>query len=433
MPDDIPPSDLSLPDAGADGGGKLIENIMHFGRTLRAAGLPVGPGKVLDAVEAVRVAGIANRRDFYWTLHAVFVNRRDQREIFDQAFHVFWRNPRLLERMMQMIVPEFRGDPEEKKEKGEEMNRRLAEALKSENAAAETQEPEEEEIELDAAMTWSDRELLREMDFEKMTAEEILRAKQAIRDMRLPIAEIKTRRFRPAPHGRRLDLRRTMSATMRSGGDEIDLQRRKQRTRRPPLVVLCDISGSMSRYSRMLLHFMHAITNDRDRVHTFLFGTRLTNVTRYLRHKDVDEALVQVGDVVNDWSGGTRIGHCLHEFNRFWGRRVLTQGAIVVLITDGLDREVGAGLNKEMERLHKSCRRLIWLNPLLRYDGFAPKSQGVRAILPHVDDFRPVHSLDSLEQLAEAIGRPSFRRREGMDDWLAELRRVEEEARQAQN
>lgn len=426
------PPDLSLPDAEA--GGKLVENLMHFGRTLRAAGLPVGPGKVLDAVEAVRVAGIVNRRDFYWTLHAVFVNRRDQREIFDQAFHVFWRNPRLLERMMQMIVPEFRGDPDEDREKGEEMNRRLAEALKSETPAdGEARDSEEQEIELDAAMTWSDRELLREMDFEKMSAEEILRAKQVIRDMRLPIAEIKTRRFRPAPHGRRLDLRRTMSATMRSGGDEIDLQRRKRRTRRPPLVVLCDISGSMSRYSRMLLHFMHAITNDRDRVHTFLFGTRLTNVTRYLRHTDVDEALVQVGDVVNDWSGGTRIGHCLHEFNRYWGRRVLTQGAIVVLITDGLDREVGAGLNKEMERLHKSCRRLIWLNPLLRYDGFAPKSQGVRAILPHVDDFRPVHSLDSLEQLADAIGRPAYRRRESMDDWLSALRRVEDEARQEQN
>ncbi|WPZ32819.1 VWA domain-containing protein [Thalassobaculum sp. OXR-137] len=434
MPDDLSPPDYSLPDAGAEGGGKLIQNIMHFGRTLRAAGLPVGPGKVLDAVEAVRVAGITNRRDFYWTLHAVFVNRRDQREIFDQAFHVFWRNPRLLERMLQMILPEFRGDADEDKEKGQEMNRRLAEALKSENPGnADPQEPEEEEIELDAAMTWSDRELLREMDFEKMTAEEILRAKQVIRDMRLPIAEIKTRRFRPSPHGLRLDLRRTMSATMRSGGDEIALQRRKQRTRRPPLVVLCDISGSMSRYSRMLLHFMHAITNDRDRVHTFLFGTRLTNVTRYLKHTDVDEALVQVGDVVNDWSGGTRIGHCLHEFNRFWGRRVLTQGAIVVLITDGLDREVGAGLAGEMDRLHKSCRRLIWLNPLLRYDGFAPKSQGVRAILPHVDDFRPVHSLDSLEQLAEAIGRPSLRRREGMDDWLANLRRVEEEVRQSQS
>lgn len=431
MPDDLTPPDYSLPDTDGEGGGKLIQNIMYFGRTLRAAGLPVGPGKVLDAVEAVQAAGITNRRDFYWTLHAVFVNRRDQREIFDQAFHVFWRNPRLLERMLQMILPEFRGEADEDKEKGQEMNRRLAEALKAENpGAGDPQVPEEEEIELDAAMTWSDRELLREMDFEKMTAEEILRAKQVIRDMRLPIAEIKTRRFRPSPHGARLDLRRTMSATMRSGGDEIALQRRKQRTRRPPLVVLCDISGSMSRYSRMLLHFMHAITNDRDRVHTFLFGTRLTNVTRYLKHKDVDEALVQVGDVVNDWSGGTRIGHCLHEFNRFWGRRVLTQGAIVVLITDGLDREVGAGLAGEMDRLHKSCRRLIWLNPLLRYDGFAPKSQGVRAILPHVDDFRPVHSLDSLEQLAEAIGQPSLRRREGMDDWLAELRRVEEEARQ---
>jgi uncharacterized protein with von Willebrand factor type A (vWA) domain len=431
MPDDLTPPEFALPDAGAEGGGKLIDNIMHFGRTLRAAGLPVGPGKVLDAVEAVRVAGITNRRDFYWTLHAVLVNRRDQREIFDQAFHVFWRNPRLLERMLQMILPEFRGEADEDKDKGQEMNRRLAEALKAPNAGdADPQEPEEEEIELDAAMTWSDRELLREMDFEKMTAQEIARAKQVIRDMRLPIAEVKTRRFRPSPHGRRVDLRRTMSATMRSGGDEIDLQRRKQRTRRPPLVVLCDISGSMSRYSRMLLHFMHAITNDRDRVHTFLFGTRLTNVTRYLKHKDVDEALVQVGDVVNDWSGGTRIGHSLHEFNRFWGRRVLTQGAIVVLITDGLDREVGTGLAGEMDRLHKSCRRLIWLNPLLRYDGFAPKSQGVRAILPHVDDFRPVHSLDSLEQLADAIGRPSLRRREGMDDWLAELRRVEDEVRQ---
>jgi uncharacterized protein with von Willebrand factor type A (vWA) domain len=424
------PDDLTLPDAEGEGGGKLIENIMHFGRTLRAAGLPVGPGKVLDAVEAVRVAGVTNRRDFYWTLHAVFVNRRDQREIFDQAFHVFWRNPRLLERMMQMIVPEFRGDPDAPPEQGEPMNRRLAEALKGDSpGAGEGQDPEEEKIELDAAMTWSDRELLREMDFEKMSGEEVAHAKQVIRTMRLPIAEVKTRRFRPAPHGRRLDLRRTLSATLRSGGDEIDLQRRKRRTRRPPLVMLCDISGSMSRYSRMLLHFMHAITNDRDRVHTFLFGTRLTNVTRYLRNKDVDDALEQVGQVVNDWSGGTRIGHCLHEFNRFWGRRVLTQGALVVLITDGLDRETGVGLEDEMDRLHKSCRRLIWLNPLLRFDGFAPKSQGVRAILPHVDDFRPVHSLDSLEQLADAIGRPSLRRREGMDAWLANLRRVEEELR----
>ena len=424
------PDDVSLPDPDGEGGGKLIENIMHFGRTLRAAGLPVGPGKVLDAVDAVRATGIQNRRDFYWTLHAVFVNRRDQREIFDQAFHVFWRNPRLLERMLQMVLPEFRSDSDELQEQGREMSRRVAEALQGKDSGeGEAREPDDEKVELDATMTWSDRELLREMDFEKMSAEEVARAKHLIQGMRLPIMEVKTRRFKPAAHGRRIDLRSTLSATMRSGGDEIDLRRKKRRTRHPPLVALCDISGSMSRYSRMLLHFMHAVTSDRDRVHTFLFGTRLTNVTRYLRNRDIDEALAQVGEIVTDWSGGTRIGHCLHDFNRHWGRRVLTQGAVVLLITDGLDREVGAGLADEMDRLHKSCRRLIWLNPLLRFDGFAPKSQGVRAILPHVDDFRPVHSLDSLEDLADAIGKPSLHRREGMEGWLDSLRRIEDEAR----
>jgi uncharacterized protein len=428
-----PADDRALPDADGPGGGKLVDNIMHFGRALRAAGLPVGPGKVIDAIKAVQVTGVTNRRDFYWTLHAVFVNRRDQRELFDQAFHVFWRNPRILERMLQVILPEFRADLPDDKER-EEISRRVAEALQPPRSPNEDpgRDPDEENVEFDASMTWSDRELLRAMDFEKMSAEEVARAKVAVRDMRLPIMEVPTRRFRPSEHGRRIDLRRTMRATLRSGGDEIPLQLKKPRLRHPPLVALCDISGSMSRYSRMLLHFMHAVTSDRDRVHTFLFGTRLTNVTRYLRSRDVDDALVKVGANVDDWSGGTRIGQSLHEFNRYWGRRVLTQGAVVLLITDGLDREVGAGLAKEMERLHKSCRRLIWLNPLLRFEGFAPKSLGVRAILPHVDDFRTVHSLDSLEHLADAIGRPALRRREGMDRWMQELRRVEDEQRQAE-
>jgi len=431
--DAAPPNDpRTLPDPAGEGSGKLVDNIMHFGRALRAAGLPVGPGKVLDAIRAVEVNGITNRRDFYWTLHAVLVNRRDQREVFDQAFHVFWRNPRLLERMLQMVLPEFRADVSTEDER-QEMNRRVAEALHPPKAPRETPgDEQEEEIEFDAAMTWSDRELLRHMDFEKMTAAEVAKAKQVIRDMRLPIMEVKTRRFTPAPHGRRIDLRRTLASSLRAGGDEIALERSKHRTRHPPLVILCDISGSMSRYSRMMLHFMHAITNDRDRVHTFLFGTRLTNVTRYLRSRDVDEALAKVGGAVDDWSGGTRIGHCLHDFNKTWGRRVLTQGAVVLLITDGLDREAGDGLAEEMERLHKSCRRLVWLNPLLRFDGFAPKSQGVRAILPHVDDFRPIHSLDSLQELADAIGRPAHRRRQGMDDWMTALRQVEDEARQTE-
>ncbi|MDP6883683.1 MAG: VWA domain-containing protein [Rhodospirillales bacterium] len=403
-------------DLGADVPGRLTENIMHFGRLLRAAGLPVGTGKVLDAVHAVTAAGIARRDDFYWTLHAVFVNRRDQRPVFDQAFHVFWRNPAILERMMSLLLPTMRG--EETLAEGPALSRRVAEALRIPDvvdAAGEAVEPDE--IAFDAAMTWSGDEVLRAKDFEDMSSDETREALAVIRRMRMPLMSTPTRRFRPDPSGRLADMRATLRAALRSGSDFIPFQWRRRRTRHPPLVVLCDISGSMDRYGRMLLHFLHAVTNDRDRVHTFLFGTRLTNVTRYLRHKDVDAALVKVGQAVEDWAGGTRIGHCLHVFNARWSRRVLGQGAVVLLITDGLDREDGRGLGDEMERLRKSCRRLIWLNPLLRYERFEPRSLGVRAILPHVDDFRPVHNLESLADLARALSSESPRRPEPMARW----------------
>lgn len=396
---------------------RLVENLMHFARTLRAAGLPIGPGRILDAIRAVEAVGIANRDDFYWTLHAVFVNRQDQKQIFDQAFHVFWRNPRLLERMLAMMLPQLRGAHPEAEP--EELNRRLAEALRPEPKPGEAQgEDGEEEIEFDAVMTYSDRELLQRMDFEKMSTEEVEAAKRAIAAMRLPIMDVPTRRFRPAPLGRRIDMRATLRAALRSGAGSIPLRRRERRRRHPPLVIICDISGSMSRYSRLVLHFMHAVTNDRDRVSTFLFGTRLTNITRHLRHRDIDVALEKVAQQVDDWSGGTRIGACLAEFNRRWSRRVLGQGALILLITDGLDRDAGEGLAREMERLHKSCRRLIWLNPLLRYEGYEPKSLGARAIMPHVDDFRPVHNLESLADLTRVLSRPGRRRLEGVNAWL---------------
>jgi uncharacterized protein len=400
---------LAQPPKAPEEGGRLFQNIMYFARTLRAAGMPIGPGKVLDALQAVRAVGLENRRDFYWTLHAVFVNKHDQEEIFDQAFHIFWRNPQLLEKMLALMLPGF---APQQPEKGEEMNRRLAEALHGDGKEAEG----ETEIELDAAMTFSAQEMLREMDFEKMSNEEVAQAKKALARLALPLADLQTRRFAPDPRGSRVDLRATMRAQLRAAGI-VALKHKKRRTRPPPLVVLCDISGSMSRYSRIFLHFMHAITNDRDRVYTFLFGTRLSNVTRYLRYKDIDLALDKVAQVVEDWSGGTRIGQCLAEFNRHWSRRVLGQGAIVLLITDGLDRDAGAGISQEIERLHKSCRRLIWLNPLLRYEGFAPKSLGMRAILPHVDEFRPVHNLASLDELVKALTRPGPRRLEAAAAW----------------
>jgi hypothetical protein len=399
-----------IPAASPPGGGRLLANIMYFARTLRAAGLPIGPGKVLAAVEAVRAIGLEDRSDFYWTLHAVFVNRRDQRELFDQAFHIFWRNPKLLERMLGMMLPEVTLPDQQK---GEEISRRLAEALKTPGDGS---NPQEEEIELDAAMTFSDREMLRTMDFEKMSGAEIDAAKAALRRMALPLADVATRRFAPDPRGTRTDLRASFRAQLRSGGF-LALKRKSRQRRPPPLVVICDISGSMSRYSRLFIHFMHAVTNDRDRVYTFLFGTRLTNITRYLRYKDIDVALDKVTCAVEDWSGGTRIGETLAEFNHFWSRRVLGQGAIVLLITDGLDRDAGIGIGTEMDRLHKSCRRLIWLNPLLRYEGFAPKSLGMKAILPHVDEFKPVHNLESLDALVTALNRPGPRRLEAAAAW----------------
>ncbi|MEE8271067.1 MAG: VWA domain-containing protein [Alphaproteobacteria bacterium] len=392
MPDTAPPS------------GRLALNVMHFCRVLRAAGLPVGPGKVLHALQAVETVGIARRADVYWALHAALINRRDQRDIFDQAFHIFWRNPDLLKRAMALMLPQVDGGAGERRE---QLIRRLADALREDRVPGEGESPDQDDppdVDLNASMTFSDKELLQTIDFEQMSSDEIAQAKKAIARMHLPIRPLPTRRFVVDSRGPRIDMRRTLRRSLRAGGAGIDLVRKRARTRPPPIVVLCDISGSMSQYSRMLLHFLHAVTNDRDRVFSFLFGTRLTNITRFLRDKDVDRALEKVGAAVEDWSGGTRIGGCLHEFNRWWSRRVLAQGALVVLITDGLDRDAGDVLKLEIDRLHRSCRRLIWLNPLLRYEAYAPKSIGARAIMPHVDEFRPVHNLASLADLASVLG-----------------------------
>jgi uncharacterized protein with von Willebrand factor type A (vWA) domain len=243
-----------------------------------------------------------------------------------------------------------------------------------------------------------------------MSAEEIAQAKREIRRLVLPLQHQPTRRRRPDSRGPVIDLRRTIRASLRQGGEIFDIARSRRTTRPPPLVVLCDISGSMGRYVQILLHFTHAVTNDRDRVSVFLFGTRLSNITRQLRHRDPEVAFQMVSHIVPDFSGGTRIGEAIAAFNRRWGRRVLGQGAVVLLITDGLDRpreqDNGQELAQAMDRLHRSCRRLIWLNPLLRWDGFEPKSQGIRAMLPYVDDFRPVHNLASLRGLVDLLSRP---------------------------
>jgi len=404
MPEYIP---LDLPENP-----RLAQNILHFARALRRAGVPIGPGRVLDAVRAVEAAGFTERMDFYYTLQACFVNRPEQRAVFGQVFRLYWRDPRFLEHMMSLMLPAMRGVQEDRTAQAAE--KRAAEALldgKVPERPVEQQQDEPTSIDVDMTMTMSAEEKLRTLDFEQMSTDEIAQAKRMLARLTLPVRPIPTRRGKPAPSGARMDWRQTIRAAIRQGGEIRDLKRQTPRLRWPNLIVLCDISGSMSHYSRMVLHFLHAVANEKGagwaRVHAFTFGTRLTNITRHLHTRDVDAALKAAGAEAQDWEGGTRIGQCLHSFNRDWSRRVMGQGAVVLLITDGLDRDDSGILEKETERLHLSARHLIWLNPLLRWDGFAPRASGIRAMLPHVDSFRAGHSIQSLEALAEAISCPA--------------------------
>jgi hypothetical protein len=384
----------------------LAANVMHFAHLLRRTGLPVGPAEALAGQQALSLVEIGSRTEARAALRAAMIHRHEHQDVFDQAFNLFWRDPTAAEQAVAMALLEAQKDKHP--ERPPPGSRRVAEAM----AKPRETKPrvEDEPPVMDAVLTVSDRERLQRMDFEAMSAEEIAEAKREIRRLVLPLDARRTRRLRADPLGPVTDLRRTIRQSLRQGGEILTIARNRQVTRPPPLVVLCDISGSMSRYAQILLHFLHAVTNDRDRVHVFLFGTRLSNVTRQLRHRDAEVAFQMVSHVVPDWSGGTRIGEALDRFNRLWARRVLAQGAIVLLITDGLDRDGARGLAENMDRLHRSCRRLIWLNPLLRWAGFEPKSQGIRAMLPHVDDFRPVHNLASLRALVDLLSRPAPRR-----------------------
>jgi uncharacterized protein with von Willebrand factor type A (vWA) domain len=385
------------------GGGGLSASLVAFGRALRRAGMPIGTGQLLDATLAVDVVGVERREDVYWALAATLVRRREELVVFRELFDVFFRDPETRD-IARALFEQSRKLPTSQAERA--AARRVRDAL-AERARREERAPRtRDRVELDVTMSASPVESLATRDFESMSASEIALAEEAIRAMDLTWREHPTRRLVPSADGPRVDLRRTLRAALRTGGHDIPLRFRERATRPPPIVVLCDVSGSMERYSRMLLHFTYALGRARARVTSFVFGTRLTNVTRSLAARDVDEALARVGRDVLDWSGGTRIGESLRAFNKRWSRRVLGQGAIVLLITDGLERDPPALLGHEAARLGRSCRRLVWLNPLLRYDGFEPLAAGVRELLPHVSEHRKVHNLASLRDLADALDAP---------------------------
>lgn len=377
--------------------GRLAENIVYFARALRAAGMPVGPGSVLDALEALNVARVGARDDFYWTLHAVFVKRHEHTILFDQAFRIFFRKRGYIEKLIASMIPQTLEPAAKSPAPGAQ---RIQEALFS---GLNERAQDQSEIEVDARLTVSDREVLQKKDFAQMTAAEIAAAKDAMARLTLSLDEVRTRRLTQNRRGHLIDIRRTLRASMKAGGAVIDLKYLGPRLKEPPIVALLDISGSMSEYTRLFLHFLHAVTDARKRVTTFLFGTRLTNVTRAIRQRDPDEALAACSANVADWSGGTRIASSLHVFNKQWARRVLGQGAVVLLITDGLERDADDTLAFEIDRLHRSCKRLIWLNPLLRFHAFEARAKGVQTMLPHVDELRAIHNLDSMKELVRAL------------------------------
>ena len=381
--------------------GRLAENVMHFARVLRSAGLAVGADRVHTALAALQVAGLASKADFHAVLSACLVDRREHLDLFDQAFVLFWRDPDLMGRMRALLAPQVHLKDGATPPPPE--NRRLGEALFPHPPNRPPDAPQQDQIQVDAQLTWSDRELLNKADFDSMSADEWRAAQRLLQQIRWLVEPLPSRRHQAARQPGRPDWRATMAQMARHGGDPAALQWRAPRQQPAPLVVLADISGSMSRYSRMLLHFAHALGHGDARVESFVFGTRLTRTTRLLKGRDPDLAIAQVVRAVADWSGGTRITTSLHAFNQRWARRVLGTQATVLLISDGLEHGDTTALSFEMERLHKSCRRLLWLNPLLRFAGFEPRAGGIKAMLPHVDRLLPAHNLQSLADLALAL------------------------------
>jgi uncharacterized protein with von Willebrand factor type A (vWA) domain len=379
----------------------IADNIVHFARVLRDAGMPIGPDRVLAAMAAVECVGVGRRDDVHAALSAVMIDRREQQALFDMAFDTFWRDPKLLEKMMLELLPRVSGRGDKARDP---RPRRLGDAL----AALRREEPvargapaPDRQLDFDASLTFSDRERLQHADFETMSAAEFELAKRLAEDLPPPVDAVRRRRHERSPRGS-LDLRATMLRMARAP-DTLAPAFTRARREIPPIVVLLDISGSMDRYARLLLHYVHGLARRQFDVHVFTFGTRLTNITRCMKDRDPDVALREADRRVADWKGGTRIASCLAEFNRRWARRVLSFNAAVLLMTDGLDRDEHGDLGQEAARLRRAAHQLVWLNPLLRYEGFQPRAAGVRALLPHVDRMLPVHDLASLADLARAL------------------------------
>ncbi|MDR3573782.1 MAG: VWA domain-containing protein [Anaerolineaceae bacterium] len=381
--------------AGTDG--FLLNNLLLFGRLLRSLGLDVDTARMLDLVQSLNFIEIQHRADFYEALRCSLIHRREDIALFDQAFDLFWREP---EPGRSGLGVKVQGEVRRSRRpsvSAPPLRPNDAKAIPPQiKASTNRNRPPE----VQATLTYSDREVLRRKDFSELTPDEMEAIKHLLDQLVWQLGSRRTRRFHPG-EGVSLDLRHSFRQNIHYGGELIEWPRRQPKLKPRSLVVVADISGSMERYTRLLLHFAHGISHGLAQgVETFVFSTRLTRISRLLREKNVDQALRQVSQNVPDWSGGTRIGEALRDFNFRWGRRVLSHGALVLLISDGWDCGDVQLLHDEISRLQRSCYRLIWLNPLLGAEDYEPLAQGMQTALPYIDDFLPVHNLASLEDLA---------------------------------
>ncbi|GLC95540.1 VWA domain-containing protein [Cupriavidus sp. TA19] len=376
----------------------LARNVTHFMRLLRDGGFALSPAHAVDALTALRLIDIGRRDEVRAALAALVLSGPDQRPLFDAAFDLFWRDPDWEGKLRALLLPRVdAGAPPPKR------SNRLADALAARQPEMPSRPAQAEAERIHVPLTFSDQERLAQRDFETLTAQEWRALQHLVRTRRAHLALQRTRRLRAATCGTHADLRASARLAVRQHGEWLRWKFRKHAERKPPVVLLLDISGSMSQYSRAVLYFCHALMQSRERLSVFLFGTRLTNITRSLRERDPDEAVAVITGQVRDWAGGTRIGAALASFNRHWARRTLSGRATVLLVTDGLDHEHIDLLGDEMARLRRFAHRIVWLNPLLRYPGFTPQARGVQAILPHVDALRPAHNLDSLLALESLL------------------------------
>ncbi|NWG19622.1 MAG: VWA domain-containing protein [Chloroflexi bacterium] len=383
--------------------GHLTTHVLAFVHLLRSAGIKVSTEQTLDLVRALEHVPIMSRGDFRAAACCTLIYRREDLPVFDAAFEFYWRTGSGLDPLI-MALPVVRTPPK--------LLRLPRRPRQQGNGPDQERSEEEREEKVGLTLTFTAAETLRTRDFGSFSFEEVQACKQFLRNLEWRIEPRRTRRRRPAARPGVIDMRRLLRRNLRHGGDPVELAFREPRQRQRPLVVLCDISGSMDRYSRILLQFVHTISNGLRNVEAFVFGTRLTRITRLLRERDIDEAIAAVSKQVVDWSGGTRIGEAVKNFNYSWSRRVLGKGAVVLLISDGWDRGDPQLLEREMARLQRSTYRLIWLNPLLGNPRYQPLTRGMQAALPHVDDFLPVHNLLSLEQLGEKLATLGERRPE---------------------